>query len=168
MLSLAKLAVEPNMHPLSPLVTPEARAKIYEHAWPAFASFTWAFVMYIFRWYPDTLVSSLRSSMVYMYVSIPCLLLSSHPLRTPIAYEIIYACPSRFLVILKLTISPLSQLRRLGPLGLVPKLVHTQQISLQRCLAAIRCYKIVAPRLDFHFYSYHYYVHFYSPTGFGC
>ncbi|KAJ5097623.1 hypothetical protein N7456_008344 [Penicillium angulare] len=67
MLSLAKLAVEPNMHPLSPLVTPEARAKIYEHAWPAFASFTWAFVMYIFRWYPDTLVSSLRSSMVYIY-----------------------------------------------------------------------------------------------------
>ncbi|KAJ5291076.1 hypothetical protein N7478_000327 [Penicillium angulare] len=67
MLSLAKLAVEPNMHPLSPLVTPEARAKIYEYAWPAFASFTWAFVMYIFRWYPDTLVSSLRSSMVYIY-----------------------------------------------------------------------------------------------------
>ncbi|KAJ5708412.1 hypothetical protein N7488_008213 [Penicillium malachiteum] len=68
MLSLAKLAVEPNMHPLSPLVTPEARAKIYQHAWPVFASFTWAFVMYIFRWYPDTLVNSLRSSMVYMYV----------------------------------------------------------------------------------------------------
>ncbi|KAJ5777049.1 hypothetical protein N7520_000295 [Penicillium odoratum] len=67
MLSLAKLAVEPNMHPLSPLLTPESRTKIYDHAWPAFASFTWAFVMYIFRWYPETLASSLRSSMVYIY-----------------------------------------------------------------------------------------------------
>ncbi|KAJ5637226.1 hypothetical protein N7490_007105 [Penicillium lividum] len=67
MLSLAKLAVEPNMHPLSPLLTTESRAKIYDHAWPAFASFTWAFVMYIFRWYPETLASSLRSSMVYIY-----------------------------------------------------------------------------------------------------
>lgn len=69
MLALAKLAVEPNMHPLSPLFTPEARAKIYDHAWPAFASCSWALVMYIFRWYPETLASSLRSSMVYMYVA---------------------------------------------------------------------------------------------------
>jgi hypothetical protein len=29
---------------------------------------TWAMVMYIFRWHPETLASSLRSSMVYMYV----------------------------------------------------------------------------------------------------
>lgn len=69
MLSLAKLAVQPNMHPLSSLITPEARTKITDNAWPVFASMTWAFVMYIFRWYPDTLVSSLRSSMVYMYVT---------------------------------------------------------------------------------------------------
>jgi peroxisomal membrane protein 4 len=27
---------------------------------------TWAMVMYIFRWHPETLASSLRSSMVYM------------------------------------------------------------------------------------------------------
>ncbi|KAJ5660328.1 hypothetical protein N7507_006779 [Penicillium longicatenatum] len=67
MLALGKLAVEPNMHPLSPLFTPEARAKIYDHAWPAFASCSWALVMYIFRWYPETLASSLRSSMVYIY-----------------------------------------------------------------------------------------------------
>lgn len=70
MLSLAKLAVQPGMHPLSSLITPEARATITDNAWPAFASFTWAFVMYIFRWYPETLVSSLRSSMVYMYVTV--------------------------------------------------------------------------------------------------
>jgi peroxisomal membrane protein 4 len=69
MLALAKLAIQPNMHPLSSLITPEARTKITDNAWPVFASMTWAFVMYIFRWYPDTLASSLRSSMVYMYVS---------------------------------------------------------------------------------------------------
>ena len=68
MLALAKLSVEPNMHPLSHLITPEARATIKDNAWPAFASLSWAFVMYIFRWYPDTLISSLRSSMYYMYV----------------------------------------------------------------------------------------------------
>ncbi|KAJ5156575.1 hypothetical protein N7492_009378 [Penicillium capsulatum] len=64
MLSLAKLAVQPDMHPLSSLITPEARASITNNAWPVFASFSWAFVMYIFRWYPETLVSSLRSSMI--------------------------------------------------------------------------------------------------------
>lgn len=80
MLALAELAVQPNMHPLSPLITPEARTKIYENAWPVFASLSWAFVMYIFRWYPETLVSSLRSSMVYMYVVVaaqpPCCVVS--------------------------------------------------------------------------------------------
>ncbi|KAJ5232630.1 hypothetical protein N7468_005586 [Penicillium chermesinum] len=67
MLALADLAVQPNMHPLSPLITPETRTKIYANAWPVFASLSWALVMYIFRWYPETLVSSLRSSMVYIY-----------------------------------------------------------------------------------------------------
>ncbi|OJJ88805.1 Tim17/Tim22/Tim23/Pmp24 family protein [Aspergillus glaucus CBS 516.65] len=66
-LSLAKLSVEPNMHPLSHLITPEARSQIKDNAWPVFASLSWASVMYIFRWYPETLVSSLRSSMVYIY-----------------------------------------------------------------------------------------------------
>lgn len=66
MLSLAKLSIEPGMHPLSSLFSPEARTSINNNAWPVFASVSWALVMYIFRWYPDTLVSSLRSSMVYM------------------------------------------------------------------------------------------------------
>lgn len=66
MLSLAKLSIQPDMHPLSSLISPEARTQITNNAWPVFASLSWAFVMYIFRWYPDTLVSSLRSSMVYM------------------------------------------------------------------------------------------------------
>lgn len=69
MLSLAQLAIQPNMNPLSSLITPEARTTITDNAWPVFASMTWASVMYIFRWYPDTLASSLRSSMQYMYVS---------------------------------------------------------------------------------------------------
>lgn len=63
---MAKLSVEPGMHPLSSLITPESRSEIQKHAWPVFASLSWAFVMYIFRWYPETLMSSLRSSMVYM------------------------------------------------------------------------------------------------------
>ena len=70
MLSLAKLSVQPDMHPLSSLITSEARATITNNAWPAFASLTWAFVMYLFRWYPETLASSLRSSMVYMCVTL--------------------------------------------------------------------------------------------------
>lgn len=67
MLALAQLAVQPNMHPLSGLITPEARSRIKHNAWPVFASLTWAFVMYIYRWHPESLVSSLRSSMVYIY-----------------------------------------------------------------------------------------------------
>ncbi|KAJ5240894.1 uncharacterized protein N7469_002485 [Penicillium citrinum] len=67
MLALAKIAIQPNIHPLSSLITPEARTTMTDNAWPVFASMTWASVMYIFRWYPDTLASSLRSSMVYIY-----------------------------------------------------------------------------------------------------
>lgn len=65
-LAMAKLSVEPGMHPFSSLITPESRSDIQKNAWPVFASLSWAFVMYIFRWYPETLMSSLRSSMVYM------------------------------------------------------------------------------------------------------
>ena len=68
MLALAKIAIQPNMHPLSSLITPETRTKMTDNAYPVFASMTWAMVMYIWRWHPETLASSLRSSMVYMYV----------------------------------------------------------------------------------------------------
>ncbi|KAJ5463305.1 Mitochondrial inner membrane translocase subunit Tim17/Tim22/Tim23/peroxisomal protein PMP24 [Penicillium sp. IBT 31633x] len=67
MLALAKLAIQPNMHPLSSLITSDARIKITDNAYPVFASVTWATVMYIWRWHPETLASSLRSSMVYIY-----------------------------------------------------------------------------------------------------
>ncbi|PYI35059.1 putative peroxisomal membrane protein [Aspergillus indologenus CBS 114.80] len=66
-LALAKLAIRPDMHPLSSLITPQTRTQIESNAWPVFASVSWALVMYIFRWHPDTLMSSLRSSMVYIY-----------------------------------------------------------------------------------------------------
>lgn len=65
-LALASLSVQPNMHPLSSLITPETRARIQENAWPAFASLSWAAVMYVFRWHPESIVNSLKSSMTYM------------------------------------------------------------------------------------------------------
>lgn len=103
LLALAKLSIEPNMHPLSHLITPDARAQITDNAWPVFASLSWAFVMYIFRWYPETLISSLRSSMVYMYEPYPDLF----------TLEV--------LIMIKLL--------GLGPLGFVPKPLITQQIE---------------------------------------
>lgn len=46
----------------------EARERVRKNAWPLFASLSWASVMWMFRWYPDMLQPSLRSSMVYMSV----------------------------------------------------------------------------------------------------
>lgn len=51
------------------MLSPEIRAKIQANAWPVFASLSWAFVMFIFRWEADSIQPSLRSSMKYMYVS---------------------------------------------------------------------------------------------------
>ncbi len=67
-LGFAKLSVQPGAHPLSDLIGPEGRKHIENNAWAVFASVSWALVMYLFRWHPETLMSSLRSSMVYMYV----------------------------------------------------------------------------------------------------
>jgi len=50
------------------LLSLEIREKIRANAWPVFASLSWAFVMYIFRWQPDSIQPSLRSSMKYIYV----------------------------------------------------------------------------------------------------
>lgn len=41
-----------------------------KHSWPVFASLSWASVMWLFRWYPETIQTSLRSSMTYMYVGV--------------------------------------------------------------------------------------------------
>lgn len=47
----------------------DARMRIRKGAWPAFASLSWGLVMWLFRYYPEMLQPSLRSSMTYMYVS---------------------------------------------------------------------------------------------------
>lgn len=44
------------------------RRTMVRNGWPVFASFSWAMVMYIFRWHPESVQSSLRSSMSYMWV----------------------------------------------------------------------------------------------------
>jgi peroxisomal membrane protein 4 len=66
-LGFAKLSIQPGAHSFSSLIGPEARKQIEGNAWAVFASLSWAFVMYLFRWHPETLMSSLRSSMVYIY-----------------------------------------------------------------------------------------------------
>lgn len=76
-LGFAKLSVQPGAHPLSDLIGPEGRKHIENNAWAVFASVSWALVMYLFRWHPETLMSSLRSSMVYMYVTLLIPLLSN-------------------------------------------------------------------------------------------
>ena len=42
------------------------RERVRGNAWPIFASLSWAMVMWVFRWYPEALQPSLRSSMKYM------------------------------------------------------------------------------------------------------
>lgn len=44
------------------------RHRVVKNGWPVFASVSWAAVMYLFRWHPETVQSSLRSSMSYMCV----------------------------------------------------------------------------------------------------
>ena len=39
---------------------------IKKSSWPVFATISWATVMYLFRWYPNSLQPSLRNSMHYM------------------------------------------------------------------------------------------------------
>lgn len=75
-LALARLSIEPpamtSSTPTPTLFTqrlsPETKAMIQRNAWPVFASLSWACVMYIFRWQPESIQPSLRSSMKYMYV----------------------------------------------------------------------------------------------------
>lgn len=48
----------------------ELRHALVRNGWPAFASLSWAMVMYVFRWHPESVQSSLRNSMSYMWVSL--------------------------------------------------------------------------------------------------
>ena len=63
-LALAKLSVAKGG------VVPRAvRDKATLNAWPVFAALSWGMVMWLFRWHPDNIQPSMRSSMKYMYVS---------------------------------------------------------------------------------------------------
>lgn len=65
MLSLALISIQPQTGIVK---TSQLRKQIEYHAWPAFAALSWGSVMWLFRWYPDTVQSGLRSSMDYIYV----------------------------------------------------------------------------------------------------
>ncbi|KAL9086731.1 MAG: hypothetical protein Q9159_004026 [Coniocarpon cinnabarinum] len=43
------------------------RKRVERDSWTVFASVSWAMVMWLFRWHPDVLQPSLRSSMKYLY-----------------------------------------------------------------------------------------------------
>lgn len=45
------------------------RERAVGHAWPIFASLSWGAVMWLFRWHPETIQPSMRSSMQYMWVT---------------------------------------------------------------------------------------------------
>jgi len=64
-LSLAKLSIEPRAGIIR---NPKLSKRISHDAWPVFAAMSWGTVMWLFRWYPETVQSGLRSSMDYIYV----------------------------------------------------------------------------------------------------
>lgn len=65
-LALARIAVKPGVG--LPLASAEPlHSAINHYAWPVFASLSWATVMLVFRYHPEELQSSLRSSMTYIY-----------------------------------------------------------------------------------------------------
>jgi hypothetical protein len=57
------------------ILSEKMKRELARNGWPAFAALSWASVMYVFRWHPETVQSSLRSSMSYMWVSLLLLLL---------------------------------------------------------------------------------------------
>ena len=75
-LALARLSMEsPRMTSTTPTPTvwtqrldESTKKRIRDNAWPVFASLSWGMVMYVFRWQPESIQPSLRSSMKYMYV----------------------------------------------------------------------------------------------------
>lgn len=58
-LGLAKLSVEKG-------IIPDRTGTVRARAWPIFAASSWGAVMWLFRWYPEVLATSLRGSMDYM------------------------------------------------------------------------------------------------------
>lgn len=65
-LGLARLAVKPGVG-LPGVSAEPLSSRVSYYAWPAFASLSWGMVMFLFRYHPEDLQSSLRSSMTYIY-----------------------------------------------------------------------------------------------------
>ncbi|KUI68068.1 Peroxisomal membrane protein 4 [Cytospora mali] len=67
-LAMARLSVKQGTpFALPALSTEPTSSKVSHYAWPVFASLSWGMVMWLFRWYPEDLQPSLRSSMSYIY-----------------------------------------------------------------------------------------------------
>lgn len=64
-LSLALLSIQPQVGIVK---SSNLRNRISYSAWPAFAALSWGSVMWLFRWYPETIQTGLKSSMDYIYV----------------------------------------------------------------------------------------------------
>lgn len=64
-LSLALVSVDPSVGIIR---SPTFARTISNKAWPVFASLSWGFIMWLFRWYPATIQSGLKSSMDYIYL----------------------------------------------------------------------------------------------------
>lgn len=62
-LALARLSVQKGG-----AIPRDLRERVTNNAWPVFAALSWASVMWLYRWHPETIQSSLKSSMKYMYV----------------------------------------------------------------------------------------------------
>jgi len=107
-LALAKLAVQPRGvgriegggGGMGLIQNEGLRREVIRNAWPAFASVSWAAVMYIFRWHPETVQPSLRSSMSYMWV--PPSLLSLSPPLLPFCFALFLCWSCRIWMLTKI------------------------------------------------------------------
>lgn len=65
-LALAKLSVGGLKGERGEVVRGPVATRIADAGWPLFASVSWALVMWLFRWRPESIQPSLRSSMKYL------------------------------------------------------------------------------------------------------
>ena len=60
-LALAKLSVSEGG-----VIPNQLRKRVARNAWPVFGALSWGMVMWLFRWHPEAVQPSMRSSMNYM------------------------------------------------------------------------------------------------------
>ncbi|KAF2426458.1 mitochondrial carrier [Tothia fuscella] len=71
-LACAKLLVQPSDEGrggMGIVTRPETRAMLQRNGWAALATVSWGSVMYLFRYHPEVIQPSLRSSMTYIYAN---------------------------------------------------------------------------------------------------